>query len=382
MQATGRVAWGYETVRDVFNENFAERGDLGAACCVYVKGMPVVDLWGGFTEAERVNRWQSRTVVPVFSATKGALMACVNLLIERGQLDPDAPVTRYWPEFAANGKKDVLLRWVMSHQAGVPAVDTDVTLDEIGDWPTITAAVARQKPSWEPGTAHGYHPRSIGWILGEVIRRVTHLSPGTFFAQEIANPLGLDWWIGLPDEVSARLAWLADPPQEDFMSEGWGDLQGTDLRERALSGPSNLFAYDQRWNSPAYLRPEIPSSNGVANAWAIARMYASLIGEVDGFRVLQSDTVDRARAVQVDGPDLILGRRSSFGLGFSVYPGLGLNCPSGAFGHPGAGGSLGFADPESELSFGYVTNQMRLGAAETDRADALVEAVYQTLNKD
>lgn len=374
----GSVATGFEIVADAFAANFARNGELGAACSVYLNGRPVVDIWGGVADASTGRRWDRSTAVPVFSVTKGALAACVNVLIERGTLDPDAHIADYWPEFGANGKQDILLRWVLSHRAGVPTIDAPATLADIANWKGIVQAVAAQSPSWPPGTSHGYHPRSFGWILGEVIRRATGRTPGQFFATEIAEPLGLEWWIGLPLEVEALLARVAPPfPGDTALS---ADGRNADLRNRALGGPSDLFAYDDRWNTAPYLRPEIPSSNGVATARAVARMYAALIGEVDGIRLVNAATVDRLRAVEVDGPDVILGRRSTFGLGFALHPGLGRFCPPGAFGHPGAGGSLGFADPASGLAFGYVTDQLRLGVEEAARADELVAAAYSVVN--
>ena len=355
----GSAAPGFEGVGVAFRDNFSRRGDLGAACSVYRHGLPVVDLWGGWTDSSRTTPWSEGTTVPVFSATKGALMTCVHLLIERGALDAGTPVAAYWSDFGANGKSHIPLSWMMSHQAGIPVVDAQVTLGELADWPRIVHAVARQTPSWTPGSAHGYHPRTIGWVLGELIRQVSGDTPGQFFAKAIAEPLNLEWSIGTPRSRWARLATLAPPPAEDLNAV----VEGGSLQDRAFRGPSELFAYDGRWNRPEYLEPEIPSSNGVASARAIARLYASLIGAVDGIRILSAPTLDRATRV-----------------GFSLFPSLGRSCPPGAFGHPGAGGSLGFADPTAAISFGYVTNQIRLGDHETERADALVQAVYDALS--
>lgn len=377
----GNVEAGFETMASAFAVNFAEHGEVGAACCVYVDGRRVVDLWGGVASPEQGRAWEADTPVIVFSSTKGATALCVNRLVERGELDLDAPIADYWPDFAAQGKQSVPLRWALSHRVGVPAVDAPVTLDDVVGWDGVVAAVARQRPEWEPGSAHGYHARTFGWMLGEVVRRVSGRSIGGFFSEEVARPLGLDWWIGLPPAAEARIATIlgpeppADPAVRELMDQMMGP--GT-LLGRVLSGPSNLFAYDDRWNTRPYLAAEMPSSNGVASARAIARMYAAAIGEVDGVRLLEASTVELARTVQSDGTDRVLGLPTRFGLGFALPPMLGAPCPAGAFGHPGAGGSLGFADPERGVAFGYVMNQMKLGLAGDERSEGLVKALYET----
>lgn len=359
-----------------------ELSEVGAACCVYVEGRRVVDLWGGVASPDSGREWEADTPVIVFSSTKGATTVCVHLLAQRGVLDLDAPIANYWPDFAAEGKGAVPLRWALSHRAGVPAVDAPVTLDDVVGWDRVVAAVAAQRPEWEPGSAHGYHARSFGWILGEVVRRVTGRSIGRFFAEEVTGPLGLDWWIGLPPAVEPRIATMlgpeppADPAVRELMNQMMGP--GT-LLGRVMSGPSGLFAYDDRWNTPPFLAAEMPSSNGVASARAIAHMYAATIGEVDGVRLLDAATADLARSVQSDDIDRVLGVPTRFGLGFALTPVLGASCPPSAFGHPGAGGSLGFADPERGVAFGYVMNRMKLGVAGDERSEGLVRAVYESL---
>jgi CubicO group peptidase (beta-lactamase class C family) len=380
----GDVAAGFELVRDAFAKNFTETGEVGAAVCVYRGGLPVVDLWAGVADPETGRPWTADTLVLVFSTTKGVTAACVHALVERGKLDLDTPVARYWPEFAANGKGGITLRDVMTHRAGLADVKGDLTLEDVCAWHPVCEAIAAQAPSWEPRTQHGYHVRSYGWILGEVVRRATGSTLGEFLAREVAGPLDADFHVGLAEEHEPRVAPIVpapvptDPEQlalrETFM--------GSDtLLGRALSGPSNLFEYGPMWNGRCLHATEMPSSNGIASARGVARIYASLVGEVDGLRLLAPETVTAASALQVEGNDAVILVPTRFGLGFMLPPVLSPSCPEGCFGHPGAGGSLGFADPERALGFGYVMNQMHLGLTGDPRAASLVEAVYMSLGR-
>jgi CubicO group peptidase (beta-lactamase class C family) len=369
-------------VREAFARNFAEFGDVGAAVCVYRGGVPVVDLWAGFADPEAQRPWEADTIALVFSTTKGITAACVHRLVERGAIDLDAPVASYWPEFAANGKAAIRVRDVMTHRAGLAAVEGDLTLEEVCAWDPVCAAIAAQAPEWEPGTEHGYHARSYGWILGEVVRRVTGASLGTYVAQEVAGPLAADFFVGLPESEESRVARLlpapdlTDPKQIALRDRflGPGTLAG-----RVLSGPSDLFSYGDMWNARPLHATEMPSSNGIASARGVAKIYAALVGEIDGIRLLRAETVEEARAVQADGPDKVIRVPMRFGLGFALASTLAPACGAGCFGHPGAGGSLGFADPENALGFGYAMNQMKLGLAGDERAAGLAAAVFASL---
>jgi CubicO group peptidase (beta-lactamase class C family) len=367
----------YAAVADAFAANFAQHGDVGAACAVYRDGTPVVDLWGGVADHVTGRPWTEDTVQVVFSATKGLTAACVHLLVERGQLALDDPIATRWPGFAAAGKGAIPLRWALCHKAGLAAVDGELTLPDVLAWDPVVEAIATQAPNWEPGTAHGYHMRSFGWILGEVVRRTTRRSLGRFFADEIARPLGLDCWIGLPEDELGRCARLIPPATPPPIA----DLVAPDsLTARVWSGPSHLFAYDEMWNRPEILRAEMPSSNGVMGARALARFYAALAREVDGVRLLAPDTLSAARIVQAEGPDLVLLLPTSFGLGFVLQPMLAPGAGARALGHPGAGGSLGFVDPEAGIGFGYVTTRMQFDLAGDPRTRALVAALYGALS--
>jgi CubicO group peptidase (beta-lactamase class C family) len=380
--AEGLVEPGWGAVADAFERNF-EHGDVGAACCVYAAGVPVVDIHMGLADATTRAPWRDDTLVLVFSTTKGVTAICANLLIQRGELDPDAPVARYWPEFAANGKGGVLVRHVLSHRAGLPAIEGDFTLAEALSWDPIVEQLARQATRWPPGEgAPGYHMRSYGWLNGEIVRRITGRTIGTFFAEEIAAPLGLDFWIGLPDALEPRVATLIPPPPaEDPELRKLMDAftaPGT-MTGDTFNGPSGLFHYDNMWNTRALHACELPSTNGIGSAHAVARLYAATVGEVDGHRVLTGETVARARRPESDGTDRVLGLPMRYGLGFGLGPCLPPACPPSAFGHSGAGGSLGFADPEAGIGFGYVMNAMNLGVGTDLRSEMLVRGVNTAL---
>ena len=262
---------------------------------MYLDGQPVVDLWGGVADPTTQAPWHDDTLVLVYSATKGVTAVCANLLIQRGLLDPEAKVATIWPEFAANGKADITVGQVMSHQAGLPLVEGEFTLDESLTWPTMVDALAAQKPIWEPGTKHGYHMRTYGWLVGEIIRRTDpqHRSVGRFWRDEIADPLDLDFWIGLPEDLEPRVAQLV-PPETDLRAAlaPFGDDL---LLARVFSNPGGNFNYDAMWNTRQLHAAELPISNGIGNARGLARLYASCIGEVDGQRTLNGGRRLRAR---------------------------------------------------------------------------------------
>lgn len=382
MEPGGSFEPRFAPVRDAFVQNFAARGDLGAAVCVYHQGRPVVDLWGGAADRATQRPWREDTLGIVFSATKGATAILVLRLVERGVLALDAPIATWWPEFAAAGKQSITLRHVLTHRAGLAAVRATLTLEQVLAWDPVCEAIAAQAPDPGWGHAHGYHARTYGWILGEVVRRATGRSLGRLFAEEIAGPLGLDFWIGLPEAEEPRVATLYAPPEpEDPKRRALlARFTGPDtLLGQVLSGPSHLFSYGPMWNTRPLRAAEMPSSNGIGDARALARMYAATAGEVDGMRLLAPATCARAAETQVDGPDGVILVPTRFGLGFMLPPVLSAACPEGAFGHPGAGGSLGFADPRAGVGFGYVMNQMQMGITGDPRAAALAEAVYASL---
>lgn len=377
----GTVAAGFEPVRQTFEENFG-RGEVGASCCVYVDGRPVVDIWGGSVAPGSAEPYTDRTLQMVASATKGAMAIVAHRLAERGELDFDAPVARYWPEFAAGGKETVPVRWLFSHQAGLVAVDEPLTMAEIYRWTPIAEALAAQVPYWEPGTAHGYHALTYGWLVGEVLSRVSGLSAGQLFAREVAAPLGIDFWVGLPDSEHSRVAPLipapAPPPgaEPDALTALLFDQNG--LAYKAFFVPNGMFG---TMNEPDMWRAELPGANGMASAHALARMYAACLWEVDGVRLLRPETVAAATVQQTaaGAMDRVITFRSRFGLGFQLsFPERPM-AGEGSFGHYGLGGSVGFAQPERGFSFGYAVNQMLPGGTVDPRSTALIGATLGCL---
>ncbi len=366
VEIRGTAERGFESVREAFAANFERHGDVGAAVCLYRDGRPVVDLWGGTADVASGRAWQRDTVVMVFSTTKGITAVVANLLAERGKLDLDAPVARYWPEFAAAGKADIPVRWLLAHRAGLAAVDGELTLQDVLDWDPVVAAIAAQSPNWEPGTQHGYHVRSYGWTVGEVVRRIVGCSLGRWFAEEIAAPLGLDIWIGLPAAEEPRCATLI-PAAGDTDGSSFLELIPPDsLLARALFGPSKLFAagYDTSWNRREIRAAEMPSSNGIANARSLARLYAATLGEVDGTRILSSETVeamttDYLTAEQRKGqpfrdrPDYWAGQGFGLGVAVKLSPAVKASqlgvAKVGAFGWPGVFGTWWAADPAEDM---------------------------------
>jgi len=371
---------GFGRVADAFAANFERHGEVGAAFSLYASGRPVVEAWGGLADPENGRPWLADTVAMVFSVTKGVTAIAVHLLAERGLLALDAPVARYWPEFAAAGKQAVTVRQVLSHRAGVPAVDAGLTLAQVLAWEPVVAALAAQEPEWPPGTVVGYHAKTFGWVLGELIRRVTGRSIGRFLADEL-GPLGLDIWIGLPAEHEPRVAAVVpDPaPGVDYTTAG-------SLAARAVSGPSDLFRLDGMWNRRDLRAAELPSTNGIGDARSLARLYAAVIGGVGGEMgglapLLRPETVLRATRVESEGVDAVLGVPVRIGSGFELGDALGPGVGAHAFGHTGAGGSVAFADPAAGIAFGYVANRMRLQPGADPRAVGLIRAVYAALER-
>lgn len=375
----------FSAVRDVFAESFARGDETGAAVSVVVEGRPVVDLFGGFADQARTRPWAPDTLVNVYSTTKGMAALCLLQLVEQGKVDLDAPVARYWPEFAAGGKEALPVRWLLSHRAGLAAVRKPLPAEALYDWDAMASALGAETPWWTPGERHGYHAVTFGWLVGEVVRRVSGRSVGSYFRDEIARPLGADFWIGLPDAEHGRVAEIgAMPPpppdqQPNLMQAFLEDPEG--MLARAFLNPPSMAMGP---NHAAWRRAEIPGANGHANARALARIYGVLAhgGAQDGVHLLERETLDALREEQSFGPDAVLQLSTRFGLGFMLPQATRdtrFGPSDGAFGHPGAGGSLGFADPGAQVGFGYVMNKMGPSILVDGRPLALIDAVYASL---
>ena len=372
VQVHGSVEPGLEPVLEAFEHNFERHGESGAACCVYLHGRKVVDIWGG--------AYTPDTLQMVMSTTKGVVAVAAHILAEEGRLDFDRRVVDYWPEFGAEGKEDIPVRWLFSHRAGLPAVDRPLALGDVFGWTPVVDALAAQRPLWEPNTGHGYHVGTYGWLAGEVIRRVTGRSVGHFVAERIAHPLGLELWIGLPEAEEANVAPLiaAPPPPPGQAPDVFAArlLDPTSLLHRAFVNPPLPFSV---YNERAFHAAEVPAANGITNARSLAKMYAACIGEVDGVRLLGAETLAKADAEQSAGEDLVLGYDTRYATGFQLSFPFRPMAGDGSFGHYGMGGSVGFAHPEKGFAFAYVMNQMLPSGGVDPRSRGLIEAFVACL---
>jgi CubicO group peptidase (beta-lactamase class C family) len=384
----------FAEVRTEFERNFAERGEVGASVHVTLDGEPVVDLWGGVADPATGRPWSEETIVHVWSCTKAATALCAHILASRGELDLNAPVTRYWPEYAAEGKETTLVRHVLAHQAGLPALTELLPAGAFYDWGLVTSRLAAQKPLWQPGTRHGYHGLTFGFLVGEIVRRVTGLSLGQFFEKEVSGPLGLDFWMGLPDDLEPHVAHTipVDPTQPGILLPS--------LFLTALTQPESLPGL-MLLNNGGYMAPgesdsraahaaEMGAIGGISNARGLAGMYRPLAlgGSYHGVRLVEPEQLPQMSNVAVAGLDAVVGVPSRFGLGFQKATdnthlppndAEGLLVAEEAFGHTGMGGSLGFADPRARISFGYTMNRQGPGLALNERGQSLVDAVYRAL---
>jgi CubicO group peptidase (beta-lactamase class C family) len=376
----------FERVRDLFTQQLDDPEEVGASLAVTLGGRTVVDLWGGHADAARTRPWQADTLVNLFSTTKGMAALCAHRLADQSKLDLDAPVAKVWPEFAQADKGAIPVRWLLDHSAGLVAVDKPLPPPAMFEWDTMCAALAEQAPWWEPGTAHGYHALTFGWLVGEVVRRVSGKSVGAYFRDEVAGPLGADIHIGTPAAHDARIAELI--PGALPKLDGTGDDMLTKIlasaKPYALKAFMNPLTMPATFNSREWRAAEIPAANGHGSARGVARIYTALAngGATGGVSVLSQAQIDRARVPQRSGPDLViplLPTKHSLGyqMGTDAEP-IGPN--PRAFGHSGAGGSLGFADPEANVAFGYAMNRMEAGLFLIGpRATALMNAVFASL---
>ena len=369
----------FADVREALHENVSRRGELGAAVAVIVEGRPVVELWCGWADTERTRVWQQDTVVNVFSVGKALAGLCVLMLASRGLLDLDDPVSRSWPAFAAADKEHITVREVLSHRAGLAAIERELPDGSLYDWDQVTGALAEQQPWWTPGTGHGYHVHTFGFLAGEIVRRVAGEPIGSFLRREISEALGVELSFGLARDARARRAeYVFDFDRAARADGGLRSIVDTHLRERAYLNPPGATGIGTV-NTAAWQDAELPSANLHAGALAIARVYDALIGDAPS--ILDREVLHEAITEAATGEDLVLGRPSRFGLGFQLtQPERPLGPNASSFGHFGTGGSLGFADPEAQVAFAYVMN--RGGPQWQDpRNRTLIDAVYSSLDE-
>ena len=384
-----------DRLRQIFDENFSQRGELGAALSVWRDGREIASLAGGFCDREKTKPWTASTPVLVWSATKGPAAACVLHCLEKHALSPEARVSEIWPEFAARGKQEVTVGHVLSHQAGLPLLPPDVS---VFDHEAIAAWLAAQPPLWPPGSAHGYHPRTFGFLLDEIVRRLAGMKLGEYWRRTFAEPLNLDAWIGVPEDRLASVAPIFSPrspglPDTPFFN-AYSDPDSLTFKTfapaKGIGGVGGMNTREARMAS-------LPAFGGVATAAALARFYAMLAGggELDGTRFFSPRAIGWMTAARVSAIDKILCVETAFSAGFMKSgsgPGAAMvaasrsiaapgrlphSAPSpSAFGHPGSGGSLAFADPENRIAFAYVMNQMDIELLPNEKSLRLVDAVY------
>jgi CubicO group peptidase (beta-lactamase class C family) len=371
----------FEPLRELFAAKLTSSEDLGASLAVNLDGETVVDLWGGWADEARTVPWTEDTITCVFSTTKTMASLAALVLVERGDLDLDANVANYWPEFAARGKAAIKVRQLLSHTSGVSGWDQPVTIDDLYDWDKSTAMLAAQAPWWEPGTASGYHVLTYGHLLGEVVRRITGQRLGEFFAAEIAGPLGADFHIGVPPSEFHRVANVVPWPSLTFDPT---QLDPSSVTFKTFTGPLNLpeNSWTERWR-----RADFGATNGHGNARSVARIQSAVAcgGAVDGVRLLSPKTINRIFEVQSDGIDLVLGIKLKIGVGYGLpWPEVLPFVPERrvCFG-TGAGGSLVLADADRRLTIAYVMNKMAVysNMIVAPIAAALVERVYDIVKR-
>jgi CubicO group peptidase (beta-lactamase class C family) len=383
----------FSKVKELFQNSFDSGQEIGAAVSFVLDGESVVDLWGGHCDDARTREWERDTLVNVFSTTKGMTAICAHQLIEQDLLDLDTPVAKYWPEFAAAGKQDLLVRWLLSHKAGLCAIRTPLPEDSLYNWNRMCAALAEQEPWWTPGDGHGYHAITFGFLVGELVRRISGESIGTYFRKQVAEPLNADFHIGLSADHDARTATLYGiiagnrpaPPNAATNTGPWADP--TTMQGAAFLNPPPIHG---AVNTREWRAAEIPAVNGHGTARALARIYGALArgGEIDGVRILNPATINRAITEEACGPDrLLAGAPMRFGLGFMLsddsankYARLSPN--RRAFGHAGAGGSLGMADPDAKIGFGFTMNNLQAGLVSAgSTSTAMIDAFYEALKQ-
>jgi len=388
----GNVTPEFEQVRFEFERNFLDRGEQGAACTLFHRGVKVVDLWGGYRCTKTRKPWTEQTLSLTFSVTKGMAAAVMAVAHSRGLFDLDEAVATYWPEFAEGGKNQITVRQLLSHQAGLISTDRQLNPQQLADHDLLAKILAKQKPLWQPGTRHGYHTLTLGWYQSELLRRIDpqHRSLGTFFQDEIAGPLGIEFYIGLPGSVApqrvstiqgfprvALVAHLNQLPPRMVLAGIWPwSFVAKSIRVLRISNPSDM-------NNPEYRGVEIPSANGIGQARAVARVYEVLARGGKELGITAStwqEMIAPAIAPQRGTQDAILKIDTEYSFGFSRPSGaFRFGADGSAFGSPGAGGSFGMADPTEQLGFAYLTNKMGFRLFDDPREKAVREACYASL---
>ncbi|TFG22782.1 MAG: class A beta-lactamase-related serine hydrolase [Promethearchaeota archaeon] len=367
----------FNTVKDVFRANFEEDLEVGASFAVTIDGKHVIDIWSGYTDADKSTPWEKDTIVNVFSTTKVMTAICIHILVDRGLLDLEAPVSSYWPEFGQAGKKKLPVKYLLSHTSGLAGWDRKFRTKKLYNWDLMIELLALQEPWWEPGTKSGYHTITFGFLLGELIRRSTKKTVGTFFREEVAEPLDADFYIGVPESQFERIADLIPPPPIDLSS--FGDIDPKSVAMRSLSNPflDVLETRTKEWRTA-----EIPAANGHGNARSVSRITAALAcgGELDGIHLLSKQEIKKSIEEQAYGMDLVLNTPIRFGLGWGLQSkDLPIGPNENMFYWGGYGGSVIVVDLDERMSMAYVMNKMVSSLTGDPRSERLIEALYSSL---
>jgi len=382
----GTVAPGFERCRDAFTAGLQNGAETGAACAIFVNGVAVVDLWGGVANRKTGDAWERDTTVPVFSVSKGVAAVCVLHLVAQGLIDLDAPLSGYWPEFAQAGKGEITVRGALAHRAGVPFIDGKISFEELGSVQSMSARLAAQSPLFDPGSAHIYHPVTIGWITSELVRRVTGLTIGQWLARHVAEPLSLSLYFGVPKSEHKHVAKIAyrDFEQAAMAVETTMTPGSLPWMAMTLNGAMSFAADfgDNTLNDPRVQALELAGAGLVANARSLAKFYATCIATVDGLRLISDEVIADAIKPASTGKQFGMADDGpAWGAGvmipWKVQPMLGAS----SFGHDGMGGSLAFASPERNVGFGYVRNGLQTGSFKDPEVYAVVNALADVLNQ-
>ncbi|MCH2272995.1 MAG: beta-lactamase family protein [SAR86 cluster bacterium] len=375
MEIHGECDPQFSKVQETFRRLHQEDREIGSCFAVYKDGNPLVNLWGGFQDKDKTKPWQKDNLVTVYSTTKGVAAFCIALAMEKGLLKYEEKVSTYWPEFSSNGKEDITIGMLMSHQAGICSPETR-NVEDYYNQSLMAEKLAGMTPIWEPGTASGYHSMTFGWLTSELILRVTGKSLGTFFREEVGDQHEIDFFIGLPESEDHRVAELV--PFDIVRSEN-SEQQQVELTDAQKSQRNSAGTLDIQ-NTKAWRQAEIPSANGQGNAGGLAKLYSLIVPEDNSLKLLKDDTVNQMTTMQIEGRDLVLAVQVRWGVGFILNKHKIIYGPvEGAFGHSGYGGSCAFGDPENKIGVSYVMNRMLDNFNADGRSIELINATYDCL---
>jgi CubicO group peptidase (beta-lactamase class C family) len=386
-KVNGFVANGFEKIQKTFQEIISEAPDSGAAVSIWHEGENVVNLWGGIANRDTKAAWVEDTKVVVFSSTKGLMSLALALLFQAGKFSYEDLVSKYWPEYQNAGKEKTTIGQLVSHQAGVPYFAEDIDQEQVINWDYMVSKIEQEAPLWQPGSAYAYHAITHGWLTGELVRRVSGMSPGEYLAREISAPLYADTWLGLPLELEFEVAPSYVHPE---LTSFFADLEKKNtgpgnflIRSLTLGGAFsiNLVGKNKDFNSLAVHAAEIPGAGGISTAYGISKIWSSVVHQTDGVRLLSDESIAHVTKVQSEGKPFtdLEPPYSKFGMGFQLDSAARRYLTNSSFGHDGAGGQCAFADPEHKIGFAFVTTEMRGGEVQDDRATKMIEDLREAL---